>query len=83
MASAQNNLIVIPGGMLKSHSVKLSARQHRQIERFCRNTGWTAEEAVKDALKYWFESWGAMWEQRAEREGLNHSCGAHPATSPP
>ena len=65
MASNQNNLIVIPGGMLKSHSVKISARHLRQIEQFCRKTGWTAEEAVKAAITLWYDTEALIEEQKA------------------
>ena len=70
MASVKNNLIhfpVILGGRSKSHSVKVSARQYRQIERFCNRTDWTADEVMSDAVDLWLEIVVPAEEQRTER----------------
>lgn len=67
MASAQNNLIVMPGGMLNTPKIKISAAQDRRIQRFCRKSGWTEEETLKRALSNFMHDEAPIWEQNAQR----------------
>ena len=67
MATAQNNLIVIPGGMLKCRAIKVSAAQHRRIKRFCKSSGWTEQQAIGRMLNNFMNDEAPIWEQKSQR----------------
>ena len=61
MANVQNNLIVIPGGLIKSHSIKVSATQHRRVQQFCKESGWTVEQAFRQMLNNFMTDEAPVW----------------------
>jgi hypothetical protein len=71
MAIAQNTLIVLPGGIMKSPSIKIPVAQYRRISRFCKNSGWTVGEALERAVSNFLNDEASVCEEDAQRRRLS------------